>query len=461
MALLAGPTMNDPAVGHDKRMIFKKVAQFASHSSHFHSLRLTASSSHTSILTSLQEHEGIPTRTSPMSMRPATKKARIYLVLFLAAQVVAVAGHSLSYEPHTEPDLPLSNRLPFKLQRRYRQKNNIPSGYIFNKHLRKCGGTTLRAYLEDVTLYYHNLRQGGGQLGNVTYYEQEAYAMDWQCPKHDARRWRDSLSVIALRHPVERHLSEFFYSGPGRLGRLNELHKEGNYGDGEFARLLRIELPKWMEEGMVVTRKRGCLRRHFSDEFQVRALSAELTPDGTGPLPYYHPKPECSVHRLANGTFEKNAQCGNCNIFCDGPCSYGDHWRGGIRGGHTVTEESLERAKTVLGSFDIVLITETMSGEDAVLMMADVTGVPLDNGSIRRDEKNIGLHASDRATATAEQRLTYYQSILKEAEAADMLELIEKHSQYEMLLYDEAIRLNQKIIEQWKEERKSQFESQS
>lgn len=409
-----------------------------------------------------------------MSMRPAAKKARIYLALSLAVQAVAVTQqqHSLSYEPHTEPDLPLSNRLPFKLQRRYQQKKNIPSGYIFNKHLRKCGGTTLRAYLEDVTLYYHNLRQGGdgapayrnGQLGNVTYYEQEAYAMDWQCPKHDARRWRDSLSVIALRHPVERHLSEFFYSGPGRFGRLNELHKEGNYGDGEFAHLLHIELPKWMEEGMVVTRKRGCLRRHFSDEFQVRALSAELTPDGIGPLPYYHPKPECSVHTLAkNGTFARNAQCGNCDIFCDGPCSYGDHWRGGIRGGHTVTEESLERAKTVLRSFDIVLITETMSGEDAVLMMADVTGVPLDNGgiSLRRDEKNIGLHASDRATATVEQRLTYYQSILKEAEAADMLELIEKHSQYEMLLYDEAIRLNKKIIEQWKEERKSQFVSQS
>jgi len=406
-------------------------------------------------------------------MRPA-KKNRRYLAFSLAAHAVAIAQqHSLEYEPHHEPELPLTNRLPFKLQRRYQHKNNIPSGYVFNKHLRKCGGTTLRQYLEGVCVYYQNLKEHATKMddsdadhivptfeqriGNVTYYEQEAYAMDWQCARHDAQRWRDTLSVVALRHPIERHLSEFFYSGPGRFGRLKQLHKEKNFASGEFAHLLRIEVPKWIEEGMAVTRKRGCLRRHFSDEFQVRALSGELSGDDSGPLPYYQPKPECSVHILINGTFVNNAQCGNCNIFCDGPCSYGNHWRGGIRGGFAIIDESLERAKTVLRSFDIVLITETLSDDATVQMMADVTGVPLGHGGL--DEKKVKkVRMSGQAMATVEQKMTYYQSILKEAKADDILELIERHSQYEMLLYEEAIHINQGIMEQWKEEKKSQFE---
>ena len=414
---------------------------------------------------------------------PAKKTARLRccLAFFLAVHAVS-AQHSLEYEPHHEPELPLTNRLPFKLQRRYQHKNNVPSGYIFNKHLRKCGGTTLRQYLEDVCLYYQNLKEHAAtldvddsdapgpkmiahaqQFGNVTYYEQEAYAMDWQCPKHDAQRWRDSLNVIALRNPLERHLSEFFYSGPGRHSRLKELHKEQNYNDGEFAHLLRIELPKWIEEGMAVTRKRGCLRRHFSDEFQVRALSGELSGNDKGPLPYSSIDQDCSVHILSNGTFVNNAQCGNCNIFCDGPCSYGNHWRGGIRGGGEITGESLERAKSILRNFDVVLITEMMSEEDTVQMMADITGVPLGKGnncaSLLTDEKKV--RAFGEAIATVEQKMTHYQSILKEAKADDMLQLIERHSQYEILLYEEAKQINREIVAQWKEERKSQFESQS
>lgn len=402
-----------------------------------------------------------------------------YLAFSLAAHAIS-AQHSLEYESQHEPELPLTNRLPFKLQRRYQHKNNIPSGYIFNKHLRKCGGTTLRQYLEDVCLYYQNLKQHAAtlemddsdapdpimnaqQIGNVTYYEQEAYAMDWKCPKHDAQRWRDSLSVVALRNPIERHLSEFFYSGPGRFGRLKELHKEQNYNDGEFAKLLRIKLPNWIEEGMAVTRKRGCLRRHFSDEFQVRALSGELSGNDKGPLPYYQPRQDCSVHILINGTFVNNAQCGNCNIFCDGPCSYGNHWRGGIRGGREVTDESLAKAKSVLRNFDVVLITEMMSEDNTVQMMADITGVPLGNknngASLLIDEKKV--RSSGQAMATVEQKMTYYQSILKEAEADDMLKLIERHSQYEILLYEEATQINREIVAQWTEERKSQFESQS
>ena len=94
-----------------------------------------------------------------------------------------------------------------------------------------------------------------------------------------------------------------------------------------------------------------------------------------------------------------------------------------------------------------------------VQMMADITGVPLGNGnngaSLLIDEKKV--RASGQAMAAVEQKMTYYQSILKKAKADDMLKLIERHSQYEILLYEEATRINR----EWKEERKSLFESQS
>lgn len=85
-------------------------------------------------------------------------------------------------------------------------------GYLFFKHIRKAGGTTMYAYLERVMQYHHDLSiqqnlssvcSNNNQQGGVSYYEQESHAMDWRCPQIDDR-WNDTLSIIALRHPIER-----------------------------------------------------------------------------------------------------------------------------------------------------------------------------------------------------------------------------------------------------------------
>ncbi len=70
------------------------------------------------------------------------------------------------------------------------------------------------SYLEKVMQYHHDLStqqnsnsssscSDNNQLGGVSYYEQESHAMDWRCPQIDGR-WNDTLSIIALRHPIER-----------------------------------------------------------------------------------------------------------------------------------------------------------------------------------------------------------------------------------------------------------------
>ena len=305
--------------------------------------------------------------------------------------------------------------------------------------------------------------QGGKTLtGNITYYEQEFYAMDWQCPTADADRWRDTLSVVALRHPIERHLSEFFFSGPGSKGKLKELHTSGNYND-EFAHLVRIELPKWIEEGIIINEEKGCLRRHFSDNFQVRALGGhvDMAKGDLGPLPYTRPpRQSCSVHKWSNDTSTNstpalvhNEHCGYCSDFCDGPCSYGMHWRGGASAGGVVTKQTRHRAMDVLAKFDVVLLTETMGEDDQVQLLADVTGVPIVNASLAADRMN--MRSSGHRARTVEQKYHYYQDIINKA-APDVMELIEDHSKYEMDLYAKAVRINSQLTLQWREERSQQ-----
>lgn len=100
--------------------------------------------------------------------------------------------------------LPLINRWQFRGLNRPNK-----GGYLFFKHIRKAGGTTLYSYLERVMQYHHALVQQNSSYswsndkGEISYYEQESHAMDWRCPKVDDR-WNDTLSIISLRHPIER-----------------------------------------------------------------------------------------------------------------------------------------------------------------------------------------------------------------------------------------------------------------
>lgn len=81
----------------------------------------------------------------------------------------------------------------------------------------------------------------------IHYIEHEFLAMDADCPNIDPR-WEESLRVIVLRHPIERHLSEFFFSGPGKeFYPINkqQLYKNATYTN-ELASFMKEWVPKWM-----------------------------------------------------------------------------------------------------------------------------------------------------------------------------------------------------------------------
>mmetsp|Transcript_63285 Transcript_63285/g.187091 ORF Transcript_63285/g.187091 Transcript_63285/m.187091 type:complete len:436 (-) Transcript_63285:29-1336(-) len=326
-------------------------------------------------------------------------------------------------------------------------------GYIFLKHIRKAGGTTLRTYLADVMIYHEMRQESSANVpirrgGNVSYFEQEFFSMDHHCPDIDPR-WNDTLSIIALRHPIERHISEFFYSGPGAYGELARLHHEKEYDSEEFSRRIRESFPAWIEEGIAKNRRDGSLKRHFSDNFQTRALSGS-----TKDTPYAYdgmPQNECSQRKLINGKLERNEGVYSCINGCDAPCVYGGAggtWQRGVSAGHRIGKEEQLKAMKVLESFDVVLLTETMGEEMQAEFVADVMGVPLANASI------AGLHmkAKPEANSVSNERHYTYQEIVQRT-APEVLEVLEHHSRFEMDLYKHAVSLNGKMIKEWKLEK--------
>lgn len=193
---------------------------------------------------------------------------------------------------------------------------------------------------------------------------------------------------------LQRHLSEFFYYGPGDRGRLGELHQSQNYSM-EFTEEIRKALPKWIEEGINTTKQTGCVGRFFTENFQTQALAGD-----THSLPRpYNGRPESCFpkERLRNRCTSRG---------CDGPCSYGSSpcryrgkfSRGGVAIGAKMTDNvQSQRAMEVLESFDIVLLTETFDEIEQAEFVADVFNVPLMNASLANMEKlNVRI---DRSTA--------------------------------------------------------------
>jgi hypothetical protein len=240
-----------------------------------------------------------------------------------------------------------NNNNSMALSKRWRHRfNETLCVFLYFRHLRKAAGTTVHTYLNKVAVYHETLRRqrhgipqqksAGGIVprsnpnkGMVVYATLEFNSMDGQCPFVDTK-WKDTLSVISLRHPVERTISEFFYSGVLREKELMELYRLRNYGNPKFAELLRFHFPNWIEQGLMAThrgRHRGSLGYHFSDEYQTRSLTAvtESVPNSNsyrvGNGPKYTP---CNYYDYYTDKDDNNTTTPQVNSNCvDGPCRYG------------------------------------------------------------------------------------------------------------------------------------------
>ncbi|KAL3924156.1 MAG: hypothetical protein SGILL_001219 [Bacillariaceae sp.] len=317
--------------------------------------------------------------------------------------------------------------------------------HIFFKHVRKAGGTFLRGYLDAVRIFHPDAADPRGKWNKkrtvftsekldlsadpslVSFYEQEFGALDWKCSEVDPR-WNNTISVTALRDPISRQISEFFHSGIkifnyGQAGktnrtnregamRLTELYLDGNYTN-EFYVLLDEYVPKWMD--LPVDRP-GFLGRHFTTDFQVKAFSGEIS---------------------------SKRQLGNMYNL---PCAYGSAYGGGTSAPLVVDEEKLRRAQVALSKFDLVLITESMGSQAA--MVADLLGVPLHNASLA---ETAGKPTRSSA-GIVQKKVKLVEEIA--IHAPNIFELLKNATQFESKFYDYAMALNQERFEAWKTDKK-------
>lgn len=359
-------------------------------------------------------------------------------------------------------------------------------GYLFFRHTRKAGGTSLRDYFRDV-LRYHNItrtlqdyklaktkEEGRYQ---IHYIEHEFQPMDWKCPAVDPR-WRESIRVIVFRHPVERHLSEFFFSGPGNTFPIDKgsLYLNKTYTD-ELKTKLGKALPWWMK-GKGNFHKRDNIEgklnmifsRHYTDNFQLRALAGcssgnclkkrEISEEDMEKINKYHPTSysystpvsRCTHYfrkETSSALFETCAKTGHvkdeCSTLgCDGPCFYPSVGWG------PVDKKDLIRAVTLLKSFDAVLLMEKLDDPDQADFLSDIMSVPRDASfslARRNTTSNAGVTKSDNREKTH-----FYRDLLLNLGLNDVYNSLLEENKLEIELFDHAVKINSVMLEQWKKE---------
>jgi len=417
-----------------------------------------------------------------------------------------------------------------------------PIKYLFFKHIRKAGGTSLRTFFFTVLEYhdqsrtfdlspvaaeffesgaYENSRGGEFRKGffenkkaktqkknqrrgrrgrkdrtyEVHYVEQEFDAMDWQCPSTDPR-WKDSLRIITLRHPIERHFSEFFFSGPGQAFKVNKtlLYTNQTYAN-ELTFHINEQFPLWMEETHAdpkawretqqmknevakKTKQNKLLNpdrtfgRFYTDNFQLRALagcssgdclneyddndaaefltqqqlSAMSPPDKTNCTIYFE-----ASELLFDSCHKKYST--DCPTGCDGPCFYNTLTKGPI------TRKHLERAILSLRSFDAILMMELLDDERQADFLSDLVNVPRDwQYSLKNKQRvsNAGVDKKSRREKTH-----FYRDLLSKLGLDELGDKLRKENALEIELFDVAARMNGAMLDRWEKENAKEQSSEA
>ena len=282
-------------------------------------------------------------------------------------------------------------------------------GYVFFKHIRKAGGKSLRRYVRDVFEHHGCSRnesiyeqmmtnQTNLQLRNkcdISYVEQEFEPLNWKCPAVDLR-WQESLNIVVLRHPIERHMSEFFFSGVKHSTKIKVfgskrriIQREQLFFNKTYTKTLtqfiHEEVPHWMERSKIDEIGRDnetgtLLSRRYQDNFQLRALAGcssgrclekKLAEQKRGmksihdlhPLnhTYETPNPRCTNFFRENNKLLVDVCSSNgkrdtqCNTGCDGPCCYPTIADG------ILDKRDIRRAIQSLNAFDAILLMEKLN----------------------------------------------------------------------------------------------------
>jgi hypothetical protein len=364
-------------------------------------------------------------------------------------------------------------------------------GYVFFKHIRKAGGTTLRAYIRnvfehrglshDVSDYekmitnqtHLNLRNNYG----ISYVEQEFVPLDWKCSAIDPR-WQVSLNVIVLRHPIERHMSEFFFSGINpaakqkffgsqRVIQIGQLSNK-TYTD-MLAKFIAQEVPYWTENSRRDRRKNirkersgAMFERWYQDNFQLRALSgcssgaclekklAEQSIEVKS-IHELHPLNQsyATPNAMCTQFFQKDIIFDNCSgkrvepcsRGCEGPCFYPTIAKG------TLDQDDVMRAITALKAFDAILLMEKLSDDDQSAFLNDIMGIPHDASFALNRVRRMNA----RVTKTNEREVThFYRDLLTELNLKRLLDRLEEENKLEIEFFHRAVELHDRQMKEWK-----------
>lgn len=304
--------------------------------------------------------------------------------------------------------------------------------------------------------------------------------MDWQCKNVDPR-WNNSLNVIVLRHPIERHFSEYFYSGPPATGEFDgvqfgiknnnlQIDRSKLYTNKTYTHALSMyiqeHLQDWAQSGADNTNLKWFFGRHYTDNFQLRTLSGcsggnclqekNITRGNLKSIHKFHPSNStnngtigkksidslCTMHPFYQGmdTCSKDQEV--CKTVCDGPCFYPTSASG------PVDETDLSRAIHALEGFDIILLTETLDNEDQKALLADVMGVPRNiTMATGKQKANINTQKKDER-----ERTHYYRDLISNLTYPHFVDSFIAENRLEIELYDHAVRLNEEMTDQWKRE---------
>ena len=310
-------------------------------------------------------------------------------------------------------------------------------------------------------------RQRQGINQQIHFAEQEFTAMDWECSRVDPR-WNNTLSIIMLRHPIERHLSEFFYSGPGSVLALDAkklFDSNINYPyRKKVQKILRDELPLWLNATGGDRRSLSWFfGGYYTDNFQVRALagcargsclnSKNLTSKENATLskgiqfalntPFTNPNGACTMYLDTKGKIMKTcsfAPTQTCPYGCDTPCFYP------VPAWGPIEHLDLSRAISALNSYDAVFLTESLDNYDQYAFLADVVGVP-HNATFSLQKKNTNTKKINNREKTH-----FYRDLLMNLTLDELYERLHKENDLEIQLFEYAVKLNQEMIKYWKTE---------
>ena len=133
-----------------------------------------------------------------------------------------------------------------------------------------------------------------------------------------------------------------------------------------------------------------------------------------------------------------------CPNGCDAPCFYPASGYGELSQRHVV------RALQSLQSFDAVMLMETLDDQDQSAFLADVMGVPRNSKFALANKNSV----NSRVEKSSKREKTHFYRELLSNLAKSVSDLLHEENKWEILFFEEAVKLNALYTRQWEAETK-------